>query len=106
MDQDVRVFEFDPHLFHDALPSRHGARRLARHRLGSASAQSVYLETYADPVPIVERYQVGGAPRYVVRAIVIRALPVVRGRTIVLGRRALLKPPMPPAYVVADWQAG
>ena len=34
--------------------------------ISSASAQSVYLETYAEPFSIVEPYQVVMAPRYIV----------------------------------------
>ena len=75
--------------------------------ISSASAQSVYLETYAEPFPIVEPYQVVMAPRYVVRPPVI-APPLVRERTIVVSRPGyvstpLVGPPMPPPYVVADW---
>ncbi|MBR1194463.1 hypothetical protein JQ634_07325 [Bradyrhizobium sp. AUGA SZCCT0240] len=74
--------------------------------ISSASAQS-YLETYAEPLPIVEPYQVVMAPRYVVRPAVV-APPVVRERTIVVSRPGyvstrLVGPPMPPSYVVADW---
>lgn len=75
--------------------------------MNSASAQSVYFETYAEPFPIVEPYEVVMAPRYVVRPAVI-APPIVRERTIVVSRPGyvstpLVAPPMPPPYVVADW---
>ena len=75
--------------------------------ISSASAQSVYLETYAEPLPIVEPYHVVMAPRYIVRPAVV-APPVVRERTIVVSRPGyvstpLVGPPMPPPYVVADW---
>jgi hypothetical protein len=75
--------------------------------VSSASAQSVYFETYAQPYPIVEPYPVVVAPRYVVRPAVV-ARPVVRERTVVVSRPAyvpapLLGPPVPPPYVVADY---
>jgi hypothetical protein len=75
--------------------------------MNSASAQSVYFETYAEPFPIVEPYQVVMAPRYVVRPAVV-APPIVRERTILVNRPGYVStpvvgPPMPPSYVVADW---
>ena len=75
--------------------------------ISSASAQSVYFETYAEPFPIVEPYEVVMAPRYIVRPAVV-APPVVRKRTIVVSRPGyvsapLVAPPMPPPYVVAGW---
>ena len=39
--------------------------------IGSASAQSLYFETYPEPVPIVAPYEVVMAPRYVVRPTVV-----------------------------------
>jgi hypothetical protein len=74
--------------------------------MNSASAQSVYFETYAEPFPIVEPYRVVMAPRYVVRPAVV-VPPIVRER-IVVSRPGyvstpLVGPPMPPPYVVADW---
>jgi hypothetical protein len=74
--------------------------------MNSASAQSVYFETYAEPFPIVEPYQVVMAPRYIIRPAVV-APPIVRER-IVVSRPGyvptpLVGPPMPPPYVVADW---
>jgi hypothetical protein len=71
--------------------------------ISSASAQSLYFETYAEPFPIVEPYQVVMEPRYVVRPIVVAPPPIVRERTIVVRRPAPVGPPMPPPYVVADW---
>jgi hypothetical protein len=76
--------------------------------ISSASAQSVYFETIAEPFPIVEPYKVVMAPRYVVRPAVVTPLPVVRERTIVVRRPSyvaapLVAPPVPPPYVVADW---
>jgi hypothetical protein len=76
--------------------------------IGSASAQSIYLETYAEPYPIVEPYPVVVAPRYVVRPAIVAPAPLVRQRTIVVSRPGyvsapLLGPPMPPPYMVADW---
>jgi hypothetical protein len=93
--------------------------------VSSASAQSVYFETYAQPYPVVEPYPVVVAPRYVVRPAVVAApvvrertvivrrpavvaAPVVRERTVIVSRPAyvpapLLGPPMPPPYLVADW---
>jgi hypothetical protein len=75
--------------------------------ISSASAQSVYFETYAPPYPIIEPYPVVVAPRYVVRPAIV-APPVVRERTIVVSRPGyvpapLVGPPIPPPYVVADW---
>ena len=74
--------------------------------MNSASAQSVYFETYAAPFPVVEPYQVVMAPRYVLRPTVV-APPIVRER-IVVSRPGyvstpLVGPPMPPPYVVAEW---
>ena len=75
--------------------------------VSSASAQSIYLETYAEPYPIVEPYPVVVAPRYVVRPAIVARAPLVRERTIVVSRpgyvSAPLGPPMPPPYMVADW---
>jgi hypothetical protein len=95
--------------FRSSMLSRLGLALVGSLGIGisSASAQSVYLETYADPFPIVEPYQVVVAPRYVVRPAVV-APPVVRERTIVVSRPGyvsapLVGPPMPPPYVVADW---
>jgi hypothetical protein len=75
--------------------------------VSGASAQSLYFETYAQPFPIVESYQVVMAPRYVVRPDVV-APPVVRERTIVVSRPSyvsapLMGLPMPPPYIAADW---
>jgi hypothetical protein len=58
----------------------------------------VYFETYAEPFPIVEPYQVVTARRYVVRPVVVTPPPIVRERTIVVRRPALVGPPMPPPY--------
>src|SRR4051812_1395980 len=74
----------------------------------SASAQSVYFESYAQPYPIVEPYPVVMAPRYVVRRPAIVRPPIVRERTIIVSRPGfvpapLLPPPMPPPYVLAEW---
>jgi hypothetical protein len=76
--------------------------------INSASAQSVYFEPYAQPVPIIEPYQVVLAPRYVLRRAVVTPPPIVREPTIVVSRPAyvpepLVGPPMPPPYAVADW---
>jgi hypothetical protein len=76
--------------------------------VNSASAQSVYLETYAEPFPIVEPYPVVMPPRYVVRRAVVTPPPIVRERTIVVSRPGYLSvplvgPAMPPPYLVADW---
>jgi hypothetical protein len=76
--------------------------------ISSASAQSLYYETYAEPFPVVEPYQVVLAPGYVVRPAVVMPPPIVRERTIVVSRpryvsAPLVRPPMPPPYVVADW---
>jgi len=73
----------------------------------SASAQSVYFESYAQPYPIVEPYPVVVAPRYVVRPAIVRP-PIVRERTGIVSRPGfvsapLLAPPMPPPYVLAEW---
>jgi hypothetical protein len=74
--------------------------------ISGASAQTAYVETYAEPFPVVEPYPVVVAPRYVVRPAVV-APPVVRER-VVVSRPAyvpapVLAPPVPPPYVVADW---
>jgi hypothetical protein len=76
--------------------------------IGSASAQGLYFETYAEPVPIVAPYEVVVAPRYVVRRTVVTPPPIVRERTIVVSRPGyvpapLVGPPVPPPYVLADW---
>jgi hypothetical protein len=75
--------------------------------VGSASAQSAYVETYAEPFPIVEPYPVVVGPRYVVQPAVVAAPPVVRERVIVSRPgyvpAPVLGPPVPPSYVVADW---
>ena len=71
--------------------------------ISSASAQSLYLETYAEPFPIVEPYEVVLPPRYVMRPVVVTPPPILRERTIVVRRPALVGPPMPPSYVIADW---
>jgi hypothetical protein len=76
--------------------------------VNGASAQSVYLETYAEPFPIVEPYPVVMAPRYVVPPAVVTPPPIVRERTIVVSRPGYLSvplvgPAMPPPYLVADW---
>ena len=74
--------------------------------MNSASAQSVYFETYAEPFPIVQPYRVAMVPRYVVRPAVV-APPIVRERIVVTRpgyvSTPLVRPPMPPPYVVADW---
>ena len=75
--------------------------------ISSASAQTAYVETYAEPFPIVEPYPVVVAPRYVVRPAVVAPPPVVRER-VVVSRPAyvpapVLAPPVPSPYVVADW---
>jgi hypothetical protein len=76
--------------------------------INSASAQDAYFESYAEPFPIVEPYQVVVAPRYIVRPALLPPPPIVRERTIVVSRPGyvpapLVGPPMPPPYVVADW---
>ena len=76
--------------------------------INSASARSVYFETYAQPVPIIEPSQVVLTPRYVLRRAVVTPPPIVREPTIVVSRPAyvaapLVGPPMPPPYAVADW---
>jgi hypothetical protein len=75
--------------------------------INSASAQSVYVESYAEPLPVVEPYPVVVAPRYVVRPAVV-APPIVRERTIIVRRPGyvaapVLETPLPPPYAVADW---
>jgi hypothetical protein len=69
--------------------------------ISGASAQSVYIEPYAEPYPVVV------APRYVVRPAIVAAPPIVRERTIVVSRprympAPLIGPPVPP-YAVAGW---
>jgi hypothetical protein len=76
--------------------------------INSASAQSVYVESYAEPLPVIEPYPVVVAPRHVVRPAVVAAAPIVRERTIVVRRPGyvaapLLEESLPPSYVVADW---
>jgi hypothetical protein len=71
---------------------------------GSASAQGIYVETYAEPFAVVEPHPVVLAPRYIVRP-VVAAPPIVRDRTIIVNRPSYvpLLPPAPPPYVIADW---
>src|SRR4051812_2829603 len=76
--------------------------------VNGASAQSLYVETYPEPFPIVAPYPVEVAPRYVVRPAVVAPPPIVRERTVVVSRSGYLAPPfvepaLPPPYVVADW---
>ena len=79
--------------------------------ISGASAQSIYVGTYAEPYPpypIVEPYQVVVAPRYVARPVVVAPPPIARERTIVVSHPGyvsapVLGPPLPPPYVVADW---
>jgi hypothetical protein len=72
----------------------------------TASAQSVYVESYAEPYPVVEAYPVIVAPRYVVRPVVVPPR-LVRERTIVATRPGYVPgpvlAPVPPPYLVADW---
>lgn len=71
--------------------------------VGSASAQSIYVETFAEPFPVVEPYPVVVAPRYVVRRAIV-SRPIVRERTIVVPSYVpgpMLAPPYP--YIEADW---
>jgi hypothetical protein len=74
--------------------------------ISGASAQSVYIEPYAEPYPVVEPYPIVVAPRYVVRPAIV-APPIVRERTIVVRHprympAPMIGPPVPP-YAVADW---
>jgi len=76
--------------------------------ISNAYAQSVYVETYAEPLPVLEPYRVVMTPRYVARpAPVVVPPPIVRERTVVVSRphyvsAPLVGAPLPP-YVVADW---
>jgi hypothetical protein len=70
--------------------------------ISSATAQSLYVETYEEAIPVVVPYEVVTRPRYVVRPVVVTPPPIVRER-IVVRRPALVGPPIPPPYVVADW---
>lgn len=71
---------------------------------GSALAQGIYVETYAEPFAVVEPHPVVMAPRYIVRPAVV-ASPIVRDRTIIVNRPSYVPvlPPAPPPYVIADW---
>jgi len=71
--------------------------------VGSASAQSIYVEAFAEPFPVVEPYPVVVAPRYVVRRAIVPR-PIVRERTIVAPSYVpapMLAPPYP--YIEAEW---
>lgn len=75
--------------------------------ISGASAQSVYIEPYAEPYPVVEAYPVVVAPRYVLRPAIVAAPPIVRERTIVVRHprympAPLISPPDSP-YAVAGW---
>jgi hypothetical protein len=76
--------------------------------INGASAQSLYVETYPEPFPVIAPYPVEVAPRYVVPPAVVAPPPIVGERTIVVSRPGylappLVGPPLPPPYVVADW---
>ena len=64
-----------------------------------ASAQAVYVDTYADP------YSVAVAPGsvYVAPAPVVAAPPIVRPRTVVVSRRAYIPAPAFGAPVPYDY---
>lgn len=77
----------------------------------SASAQTFYVDSYADPYPVA----VAPDSVYVAPAPVIAAPPIVRPRTVVVSRRTYVPPPAfgapvpyygyagDPDYVVAGW---
>jgi hypothetical protein len=64
-----------------------------------ASAQAIYVDSYADPYPVAV------APRsvYVAPAPVIAAPPIVRPRTVVVSRRAYVPAPAFGAPVPLDY---
>ena len=73
---------------------------------GTASAQSIYVETYAEPHPIVAPYPVVIAPGYVVRPVVVPP-PIVRERAVVVSRSGYVPAPVlappPRVYAIDDW---
>ena len=70
-----------------------------------ASAQAIYVESYADPYPIADPYSVAVAPGsvYVAPGPVIGASPIVRPRTVVVSRRAYVPAPAFAAPVPYDY---
>jgi hypothetical protein len=64
-----------------------------------ASAQAVYVDSYADPYPVA----VAPGSVYVAPAPVIAAPPIVRSRTVVVSRRAYVPTPAFGAPVPIDY---
>jgi hypothetical protein len=70
-----------------------------------ASAQAIYVDSYADTYPIADPYPVAVAPGsvYVAPGPVIGAPPIVRPRTVVVSRRTYLPAPAFGAPVPIDY---
>jgi hypothetical protein len=70
-----------------------------------ASAQAIYVGSYADPYPVADPYPMAVAPGsvYVAPGPVIGAPPIVRPRTVVVSRRAYVPAPAFGAPVPIDY---
>jgi hypothetical protein len=73
--------------------------------LTGASAQAIYVDSYAAPYPVADPYPVAVAPGsvYVAPGPVVAAPPIVRPRTVVVSRRAYVPPPAFGAPVPYDY---
>jgi len=70
-----------------------------------ASAQAIYVGSYADPYSVADPYPMAVAPGsvYVAPGPVIGAPPIVRPRTVVVSRRAYVPAPAFGAPVPIDY---